>query len=119
VFFPAFRLSFSQQGGVRNWQQAHPDYVRQYLAHHAEAVERNRQQQLPDQKRRFVCLKEQPLASGQLDDKILDMIAIPASLWLPTLFTSPENLFTSAPEYTIHTTESAVSHGPQRVVWRI
>jgi hypothetical protein len=39
----------------RKWRQAHPDYLRQYLAQHAEPVERNRQQQqLRDQKRRIV-----------------------------------------------------------------
>jgi hypothetical protein len=51
----------------RKWRQAHPDYLRQYLAQHAEAVERNRQQQqLRDQKRRIRLLEKNNLASGQV-----------------------------------------------------
>jgi hypothetical protein len=47
----------------RKWRQAHPDYLRQYLAQHAQAVERNRQQQqLRDQKRRIRMLEKNNLA---------------------------------------------------------
>jgi len=47
----------------RKWRQAHPDYLRQYLAQHAEAVQRNRQQQqLRDQKRRIRVLEKNNLA---------------------------------------------------------
>ncbi len=47
----------------RKWRQAHPDYLRQYLAQHVEAVERNRQQQqLRDQKRRIRLLEKNNLA---------------------------------------------------------
>jgi hypothetical protein len=47
----------------RKWRQAHPDYLRQYLAQHAQAVEQNRQrQQLRDQKRRIRVLEKNNLA---------------------------------------------------------
>lgn len=47
----------------QKWRQAHPDYLRQYLVLHPEAVERNRQQQqLRDQKRRFRLLEKNNLA---------------------------------------------------------
>lgn len=47
----------------QKWRQAHPDYLRQYLAQHAEAVERNRQQQQRrDQKRRIRLLEKNNLA---------------------------------------------------------
>jgi hypothetical protein len=47
----------------RKWRQAHPDYLRQYLAQHAQAVKQNRQrQQLRDQKRRIRVLEKNNLA---------------------------------------------------------
>ena len=47
----------------RKWRQAHPDYLRQYLAQHAQVVEQNRQrQQLRDQKRRIRVLEKNNLA---------------------------------------------------------
>lgn len=59
----------------RKWRQAHPDYLRQYLAHHAETVERNRQQQrLRDQKRRFRLLEKNNLA--------FDLKRSAAEVWL-------------------------------------
>ncbi len=59
----------------RKWRQAHPDYLRQYLAQHAEAVERNRQQQqLRDQKRRIRLLEKNNLA--------LDLKRSTAEVWL-------------------------------------
>ena len=59
----------------RKWRQAHPDYLRQYLAQHAEAVERNRQQQQRrDQKRRIHLLEKNNLA--------LDLKRSTAEVWL-------------------------------------
>jgi hypothetical protein len=47
----------------RKWRQAHPDYLRRYLAQHAQAVEQNRQrQQRRDQKRRIRVLEKNNLA---------------------------------------------------------
>jgi len=47
----------------QKWRRANPDYLRQYLVQHAEAVERNRQrQQLRDQKRRIRLLEKNNLA---------------------------------------------------------
>jgi hypothetical protein len=59
----------------QKWRQAHPDYLRQYLAQHPEAVERNRQQQqLRDQKRRFRLLEKNNLA--------LDLKRSAVEVWL-------------------------------------
>lgn len=59
----------------RKWRQAHPDYLRQYLAQHAGAVERNRQQQQRrDQKRRIRSLEKNNLA--------LDLKHSAAEVWL-------------------------------------
>jgi hypothetical protein len=59
----------------RKWRQAHPDYLRQYLTQHAEAVKRNRQQQqLRDQKRRIRVLEKNNLA--------LDLKRSAAEVWL-------------------------------------
>ena len=59
----------------RKWRQAHPDYLRQYLAQHTEAVERNRQQQQRrDQKRRIRLLEKNNLA--------LDLKCSAAEVWL-------------------------------------
>ena len=63
------------QDSQRKWRQAHPDYLRQYLAQHAETVERNRQQQqLRDQKRRFRLLEKNNLA--------LDLKRSAVEVWL-------------------------------------
>jgi hypothetical protein len=63
------------QDSQRKWRQAHPDYLRQYLAQHAEAVERNRQQQqLRDQKRRLRLLAKNNLA--------LDLKRSAVEVWL-------------------------------------
>jgi hypothetical protein len=59
----------------RKWRQAHPDYLRQYLAQHAQAVKQNRQrQQLRDQKRRIRVLEKNNLA--------LDLKRSTAAVWL-------------------------------------
>ena len=59
----------------RKWRQAQPDYLRQYLALHPEAVERNRQQQqLRDQKRRLRLLEKNNLA--------LDLKRSAVEVWL-------------------------------------
>jgi hypothetical protein len=59
----------------QKWRQAHPDYLRRYLAQHAQAVERNRQrQQLRDQKRRIRLLEKNNLA--------LDLKHSAAEVWL-------------------------------------
>jgi hypothetical protein len=63
------------QDSQRKWRQAHPDYLRQYLAQHADTVERNRQQQqLRDQKRRFRLLEKNNLA--------LDLKRSAVEVWL-------------------------------------
>jgi hypothetical protein len=59
----------------RKWRQAHPDYLRQYLAQHAPAIEQNRQrQQLRDRKRRIRVLEKNNLA--------LDLKRSTAEIWL-------------------------------------
>ena len=59
----------------RKWRQAHPDYLRQYLAQHAQAIEQNRQrQQLRDRKRRIRVLEKNNLA--------LDLKRSTAEIWL-------------------------------------
>jgi hypothetical protein len=59
----------------RKWRQAHPDYLRQYLAQHAPAIEQNRQrQQLRDRKRRIRVLEKNNLA--------FDLKRSTAEIWL-------------------------------------
>ena len=59
----------------KKWQQAHPDYWKQYRQQHSESAERNRkQQQQRDQKRRLLSLAKNNLA--------LDLKREAAEVWL-------------------------------------
>jgi hypothetical protein len=59
----------------RKWQQAHPDYWKQYRREHAESAERNRKQQRQrDQKRRLLNLAKNNVA--------LDLKREVAEVWL-------------------------------------
>ena len=59
----------------RKWQQAHPNYWKQYRREHAETAERNRKQQRRrDQKRRLLNLAKNNIA--------LDLKREAAEVWL-------------------------------------